>query len=266
MFEEMNEADFFRKFRSEEKCKEFLYSLKWENGFCCKRCGNKKFWKGRTRYHTRCTGCGYDESLTANTIFHKIHLPLVKAFTIVYHLSVYKKGISCFNLSSIVGVSLKSVWFLKRKLQDSMGQMISEEVKDTGQVRTGIIDGVILTHRPKVFNGLQRINITVRSAAGPRKNQAQKHCTRVDGPAFFDPCKLQSGKYIDEQKDILHWNFRSWLTGVHHHCSSKYLKGYLDEFYFRYNHRHEGLKIWYLLMQRIIESKPYNPTVNAAKG
>ncbi|RYG41508.1 MAG: IS1595 family transposase, partial [Chitinophagaceae bacterium] len=73
MDNELDQLEFIQNFATENDCKEFLYKLKWKNGFVCRRCGNDKFWNGRTRFHARCRGCGYDESLTAHTIFHKLH-------------------------------------------------------------------------------------------------------------------------------------------------------------------------------------------------
>jgi transposase len=36
------------------------------------------------------------------------------------------------------------------------------------------------------------------------------------------------------------WNlFKRRLVGMYHHVSTKYLQEYLDEFAFRYSHRHE---------------------------
>ncbi|RYF97584.1 MAG: hypothetical protein EOO07_39415, partial [Chitinophagaceae bacterium] len=67
MFKDLKKEDFEAKFVNEHDCLQFLYDIKWKGGFRCRRCGNTKCWNGRTKFHSRCTGCDYDESVTANT-------------------------------------------------------------------------------------------------------------------------------------------------------------------------------------------------------
>ena len=50
--------------------------------------------KGKTRFHLRCQSCGYDESVTSHTVFHKPKIPLLKAFGMTFRLAVKKKGMS----------------------------------------------------------------------------------------------------------------------------------------------------------------------------
>ncbi len=257
MDNELDQLEFIQNFASENDCKEFLYNLKWENGFVCRRCGNDKFWNGRTRFHARCRRCGYDESLTAHTIFHKLHIPLVKAFSIIYHVVVYKKGISTLDLSRTVSVSQKSVWYLKRKLQEVMGAGVSENCTGTPKRRSGIVDGIILTHRDENLNGLQRVVVgfeTTSEKLEPPPSNAFHSNPKSEN---FEPCHLVGGRYVDEGKSIFHYSFRTWLTGIHHHCANKYLRGYFDEFNFRFTHRFDGLKIWYRLLAAAMRSKPY---------
>ena len=42
-------------------------------------------------YHKRCKQCAYDESVTANTVFHGMH---PKAFYMIFRLTTQKKGMS----------------------------------------------------------------------------------------------------------------------------------------------------------------------------
>lgn len=263
---ELNEREFIQTFSNEEKCKEFIYELKWRNGFICRRCGNKHFWKGRTRFHVRCRECGYDESLTAHTIFHKVHIPLVKAFSIIYHVVGYKKGISTLDLSRIVSVSQKSVWYLKRKLQEVMGADIAEACTGTTKQRIGVVDGVILNHCGDKLNGLQRVIVGIDHSWEEVNDSVTTTFSAIEESRTFEPCNLVGGRYVDEGKSIFHYGFRSWLTGIHHHCSGKYLKGYFDEFSFRFAYRADGLKIWYRLLAVAMRSKPYVYLRNGVKG
>jgi hypothetical protein len=59
-------------------------------------------------------------------------------------------------------------------------------------------------------------------------------------------------------------NLKSWLRGIHHHCSEERLQGYPDECHFRYNRRNNMDSIFDLLMRRMVNSEPkrLNESVN----
>jgi hypothetical protein len=67
---EVEMEEFTRLYPNENACYKFLSNLKWENKYNCKKCGNDKFFWGKTLFARRCTKCGYEESVTAHTIFH----------------------------------------------------------------------------------------------------------------------------------------------------------------------------------------------------
>ena len=51
-------------------------------------------------------------------------------------------------------------------------------------------------------------------------------------------------------------NLKSWLRGIHHHCSKERLQGYLDEYHYRYNRRNNMDTIFDLLMKRMVVNSP----------
>ncbi|RYG33967.1 MAG: hypothetical protein EOO01_32710 [Chitinophagaceae bacterium] len=195
-----------------------------------------------------------------------MHIPLLKAFPIVFHLSAYKKGSSVLNLAKLVSVSQKSVWLIKRKIQEAIGQSDSEAIDENQEARLRKVDGIILTHRQDEKNGLQSAKLLLRQVSKGKGRKRFIKSVEIVKSSVRTDCHLVGGRYVEEGKDILMWNFRNWLSGVHHHCADKYLKGYSDEFKFRFNHRFEEDKIWYILMERLINAKPYVYRRNAAKG
>ncbi|HWF48252.1 MAG TPA: transposase, partial [Bryobacteraceae bacterium] len=40
-------SEFDGQFSSEEACREYLFKLRWPDGFCCPRCGCSKSWPTR---------------------------------------------------------------------------------------------------------------------------------------------------------------------------------------------------------------------------
>src|SRR5450755_1994143 len=120
MFHGVSIQQFNKFFQSEDDCKQYLFDLKWKDGYKCHRCSFTKSYKGKTSFHLRCQACRYDESVTANTVFHKLKIPLLKAFGMSFRIAVKKKGMSTTELAREFCVNQKSSWLFKRKAQQSM--------------------------------------------------------------------------------------------------------------------------------------------------
>jgi len=55
-------------FSTEDSCRDYLFRLRWPEGFRCPRCKNERAWvMGRRLF--RCTECDLETSITAGTIF-----------------------------------------------------------------------------------------------------------------------------------------------------------------------------------------------------
>src|ERR1017187_9224331 len=63
-----NLTEFEALFATEEACRQYLYRLRWPDGFRCPRCGGGKCWPVRVVL-LQCVGCGHQTSVTAGTIF-----------------------------------------------------------------------------------------------------------------------------------------------------------------------------------------------------
>ena len=88
MFQGVNIIEFGKRFQTNADCLQFLMDIKWGEGFKCSKCSSLKYWKGKQWTNLRCQDCGYEESATAGTLFHKIKFPLLKAFHICYRVCV----------------------------------------------------------------------------------------------------------------------------------------------------------------------------------
>jgi hypothetical protein len=91
MLQGINSIEFNRQFKDNEDCYLYLIEKKWGNGYQCSRCGCKECYKGRTYYHRRCRVCGYGESVTANTVFHGMKMPMLKAFHMIFRLTLKRR-------------------------------------------------------------------------------------------------------------------------------------------------------------------------------
>lgn len=109
-------------------CYRFLETLKWEKKFHCRKCGNEKFFPGAQKFARRCTKCGYNESITAFTVFHSIKFPIEKAFYITYLAVSGKKEATLEKIASQLEVGLNTVWSFRSKIQQRL-----QELEDFGR-------------------------------------------------------------------------------------------------------------------------------------
>jgi two-component system, sensor histidine kinase LadS len=97
-------------------CYRFLESYKWEKGFVCHKCRNDKYFDGAKKFSRRCTRCGHDESITANTIFHGVKFPIEKAFYIAYLTVGGRQKETLSSLSERLSLSVNTVWGFRSKV------------------------------------------------------------------------------------------------------------------------------------------------------
>lgn len=104
-------------------CYRFIESLKWQNGFHCRKCGNEKFFNGSQKFSRRCTRCGYNESITAFTIFHSLKFPIEKAFYIAYLTVTGKNEKTLEQLAVFLDLNVNTVWSFRTKVLDRMKKL-----------------------------------------------------------------------------------------------------------------------------------------------
>ncbi len=143
MFQGTDSKKFHRYFQTEFDCLQYLYKIKWERGFCCRRCGHKSCFKGRTQFHARCKHCDYDESVIANTAFQRIKFPLLKAFSLVFYLTVLKKGAASRNVAGLIGVDQKTILSFGNKLRNVMGAYVLASMKKPVPVQNCSLDSIL---------------------------------------------------------------------------------------------------------------------------
>lgn len=104
-------------------CYRFLETLKWEHGFQCRKCSNEKHFDGAQKFARRCTRCGYNESITAFTIFHSIKFPIEKAFYIAYLAVTGRKDTTLETLATQLDLRVNTVWNFRHKVADRIHEL-----------------------------------------------------------------------------------------------------------------------------------------------
>lgn len=109
--------DFKKFFNSDDSCYALLEGLKWQNGYKCLKCGNEKYGKGKGERARRCTKCGANESVTSNTIFHRIHFPILKGFYMLFLVNKHGDNLISKDLSEIIDLRLATCWKFSKKIK-----------------------------------------------------------------------------------------------------------------------------------------------------
>ena len=115
-----NLSEFEVRFASEEACREYLFRLRWPDGFRCPRCGQGRSWPLRGGLR-QCAGCAYQTSVTAGTIFQDTRTSLQLWFRAMWWVTIQKNGASALGLQRVLGLRrYETAWTWLHKLRRAM--------------------------------------------------------------------------------------------------------------------------------------------------
>ncbi|MBI1767861.1 MAG: chromosome partitioning protein ParA [Bacteroidetes bacterium] len=117
---EVDFEEFSVIYPDDDSCLKFIASIKWQNGFWCKRCNHSNYSEGRSPYSKRCSRCGYDESATAYTLLQNSRLPINKAFYMIFLVYSSNGRISSHKLSEILQIRQSTCWQYSSKIKKAM--------------------------------------------------------------------------------------------------------------------------------------------------
>ncbi len=280
-----------RRFTSEEACRQYLFALRWVEGFVCPRCGGKTAWPTR-RGLWLCADCRHQASVTAGTIFQDSHLPLTTWFRALWHVTSQKNGVSALGLQRALGLgSYKTAWAVLHKLRRAMVRPGRDrlhgtvEVDETywGSEEQGVIGrltyekALIVVAAEEDGRGIGRI----RLRRIPDLSQASLHgfiaqaiepgsTVRTDGlnaylglEGYTHDRRVQrrqpEGERLLPRVHRVVSLLKRWLLGTHQGAiGQEHLDYYLDEFTFRFNRRKSASrgKLFYRLVQQAVQVEP----------
>src|SRR3954465_248682 len=113
------------EFHSEEAAYAAIEAKLWPNGPICLHCGvvgRAYRLKGpSTRIGLlKCAACRRQFNVKVGTIFESSHIPLRKWLQAIHLLCSSKKGMSTHQLYRLLGITLKSAWFLSHRIREAM--------------------------------------------------------------------------------------------------------------------------------------------------
>ncbi len=113
-----------KRFQDEEEAYKWVEAHLWPNGPVCPRCGgldrNTKLRGKSTRIGTyKCKDCRKPFTVKVGTIFEDSHIPMRLWLQAIALLCASKKGISSNQLHRMMGITLKSAWFMSHRSREA---------------------------------------------------------------------------------------------------------------------------------------------------
>lgn len=134
-------AELEQRFSTEEACREYLFQLRWAEGFRCPVCGHSEAWKLKGGLF-KCTACAHKTSVIAGTLFEGTRKPLVLWFRVIWWVTSQKNGASALGLQRILGLgSYETAWTWLHKLRRAMVRPGRDRLSGTIQVDEMYIGG-----------------------------------------------------------------------------------------------------------------------------
>jgi transposase-like protein len=298
-----NLLEFETRFNSEESCRDYLFKLRWPNGFTCPHCGHAKSWPVSNSFY-ECAKCKNKVSVISGTLFHGTHKPLVLWFRAIWWLTGQKNGASALGLMRILGLgSYKTAWAWLHRLRRAMVTPGRNKLIGNIEVDESYVGGKKSGKRGRGAEGkaliviavettgdvigrirLQRIpnasaeslNDAVEKAANPGsviETDGWPGYNKLKSLGFIHNVVRQDYKIGDNLLPSCHRIsslLKRWLLGTHQGAvRHEHLDYYLDEFTFRFNRRksrHRG-KLFYRLLQNAVQIEPvtFNQIVKGKK-
>ncbi|MDJ0642542.1 MAG: IS1595 family transposase [Erythrobacter sp.] len=264
-------------FHDEEKAYEYVEARLWPEGPVCPHCGGVDRvgkLKGKTTRAGlwKCYQCRKPFTVKIGTIFEDSKVPMRKWLQAMYLIAGSKKGISSNQLHRILGVTLKTAWFMSHRIREAMsgddgwplgglgktveadetfiGTEPGREVKKSfyhkmkvlalvergGRSRAVVVDSLTVPEvQPIMLENISRFSKL-------RTDEASMYMSI--GRFFYDhqSVRHKAGEY---GRGDAHTNtiegyfsiFKRGMKGVYQHCQKKHLHRYVNEFNFRYSHR-----------------------------
>lgn len=283
-------TEFEKRFSSEQECREYLFNIRWPDGFKCAKCTHDTARKIRREIY-RCTKCGFEHSITAGTIFQGTKKPLQMWFRAMWHVTSQKQGISALGLQRAPGIgSYHTAWEWLYKLRHAMvrpgrdrisGVIEVDETyvggKRKGKQGRGADSKILVVIAAQIDgNRIGRIRLfRVPDASSDSLNRAIKESIEPGSTVMTDGWKgysnVETFGYIHKivKKDSNVGNnllpkcnmvaslLKRWLLGTHQ-GRVQHLDYYLDEFTFRFNRRtsHSRGMLFFRLVQQALMIDP----------
>lgn len=287
--------EFVKNFSTEEQCRDYLFKLRWPDGFICPKCSGENCWSiGDTLF--ACCQCGRQTSVIAGTIFQGTRRPLKAWFTATWWVTTQKNGASAEDLKQVLGLkSYETAWAWLHKIRTAMVR--SDRTKLSGIVEVddfylggeerdgstgrGTGNKILVTAAIELHESGKLGRVRLGMVADASKSSLQGFIKKnvepgskiiTDGWASYASLPNEGfehevyvqNKAETEDEKLPHVHLiisllKRWLLGTHQGAiSEKHMQSYLDEYVFRFNRRKSAKRglLFYRLLEGAVATKP----------
>jgi transposase-like protein/ribosomal protein L37AE/L43A len=286
--------EFESRFSSEEACREYVFQIRWPEGFRCPRCDHRRAW-ALSATLWQCCQCDRQTSATAGTVFQDTRKPLKTWFRAMWYVTSQKNGASALGLQRVLGLrSYQTSWAWLHKLRRAMVRPGRDHLSGWVEVDETYVGGweegmkgrrrgeksLIVIAAQAEGNVIGRIRMRVipdASAASLHPfieasvepgstvhTDGWQGYAGIDKKGYHREISLIRGRPQEASKLLPRVHrvaalLKRWLLGTHQGAvEPQHLAYYLDEFTFRFNRRNSKSrgKLFYRLMQQAVATGP----------
>lgn len=266
-------------FQNEAKAFDYVEARLWPTGPVCAHCGSterisKMLGKSTRTGLYKCYVCRKPFTVRMGTVFESSKIPLNVWLQAIFLVAGSKKGISSNQLARVLGLTVKTAWFLSHRIREAMREGdLAPFGSDGGAVE---VDETYIGKRKGFGNpkGGHAHKMAVLGLVDRDSGKCRMFYVEGGAGKLIQPIVLENldrearlmtdeatmyrtiGKQFAEHSAVKHYNkeyvrgdvttntvegafsiFKRGMRGVYQHCAEKHLHRYLAEFEFRYSHR-----------------------------
>ena len=290
----MTFTQFTNQFATEEQCRNYLYKLRFPEGYICPKCSCKKSWLRKNDLY-ECVECKHGTSVTAGTMFHDTRKPLKDWFVAIWWVTTQKYGASAQGLQQILGLkSYQTAWTWLHKIRAVMVSPQRIKLSGVVEVDETYIGGDEIGGKRGRGAGNKVLVCVAVELKGKKPGRARISliadaskeslhgfiCTNIatgsklitddwsgyhgiESSGYDREVHVQSkSKSDDELLPHVHLVVslvKRWLLGTHQGAvEKKHLQAYLDEYVFRFNRRTSAKRglLFYRLLENAMTVSP----------
>jgi transposase-like protein len=280
--DEINLSKLALEYADPESARRLLESLRWPDGITCPHCDCKGHYVLNPRKTSKspsrkglykCKTCWRQFTVTVGTVMEDSKIPLNKWLMAYFIIGSSKKAISSNQLHRMLGVALKTAWFMSHRIRHSMkpnnplGNLLKGvvEVDETffggksdvkrsksskscvaalvergGEVRTRVVASVTQKNMGKCIRELVDKNAIINTDSHSAYLQLadfKGHDVVSHSTEGFNKTTPEGRRASVNNCESFFSLMKRGIVGAFHHVSKEHLHRYCDEFAFRWNTR-----------------------------
>ena len=285
IFKGQNLLEFSDRFKTDDACKKYLSEIVFASGFKCPKCSHTKS-QERKDYSRTCNKCSHTQSVTANTLFHKVKFGIRKAFFICFEMSTSTKSLSANYMSVRYGITETTARLFMHKVREAMKSSESQPMDGEVHVDEFVVGGKENNKPGRSYHSKKKKTVcalqltkegkVVRFYALKIKDYSSKSLSGIFDKHISKDAKITTDEWrgyrplakdytIEQIPSDNGMNFKalhtmihqvkSWIRTTYSWVSEKHIDRYFNEFCYRINRSQSKATIFNNLITRMANSQ-----------